>query len=332
MAGTASFLLASACRYAREEDEFASLQPHERESVRQHLLDLRSAHAQVQQRLGGLSIRARELSDDAKVSATSTAKKIHFIRHGQGFHNAKQKEWRSNPAWDGKTEPYTLETDPDFKLIDPKLTPLGESEAVALRPRANKLSPEVMVVSPMRRATQTGLLAFDQHVVAGRLSVVACELAHEISGKHTCDKRLPVATLKATFPMVDYDGIVSEDDPFWGDGMVRRRPISPHIFWFQSLRIDQVYIVMSPLGCACSPSPVAIKEEKKWRSTVPDVFLFTLLAFSSFSSTACLSDVRRGTNWLPELPTSRSGSETARSSTSWSQVTRHCSPPYSTGS
>lgn len=29
MAGTASFLLASACRYAREEDEFASLQPHE---------------------------------------------------------------------------------------------------------------------------------------------------------------------------------------------------------------------------------------------------------------------------------------------------------------
>eukprot|EP00037_Helgoeca_nana_P001663 m.28453 g.28453 ORF g.28453 m.28453 type:complete len:296 (+) comp12019_c0_seq3:38-925(+) len=221
MAGTASFLLASACRYAREEDEFASLQPHERESVRQHLLDLRSAHAQVQQRLGGLSIRARELSDDAKVSATSTAKKIHFIRHGQGFHNAKQKEWRSNPAWDGKTEPYTLETDPDFKLIDPKLTPLGESEAVALRPRANKLSPEVMVVSPMRRATQTGLLAFDQHVVAGRLSVVACELAHEISGKHTCDKRLPVATLKATFPMVDYDGIVSEDDPFWGDGMRR---------------------------------------------------------------------------------------------------------------
>eukprot|EP00037_Helgoeca_nana_P001661 m.28440 g.28440 ORF g.28440 m.28440 type:complete len:293 (+) comp12019_c0_seq1:313-1191(+) len=256
--------------------------------------------------------------------------RLHTHTHTQQ-HSRTTRDFRRTHAGGGVVAD-TLETDPDFKLIDPKLTPLGESEAVALRPRANKLSPEVMVVSPMRRATQTGLLAFDQHVVAGRLSVVACELAHEISGKHTCDKRLPVATLKATFPMVDYDGIVSEDDPFWGDGMVRRRPISPHIFWFQSLRIDQVYIVMSPLGCACSPSPVAIKEEKKWRSTVPDVFLFTLLAFSSFSSTACLSDVRRGTNWLPELPTSRSGSETARSSTSWSQVTRHCSPPYSTGS
>ena len=38
------------------------------------------------------------------------AKLIHFIRHGEGFHNVAQREWRADPNWDGTSEPYTKQT------------------------------------------------------------------------------------------------------------------------------------------------------------------------------------------------------------------------------
>jgi len=54
-------------------------------------------------------------------------KKVHFIRHGQGFHNVAQAEWRAA----GKPgEPYTLDTDPNLKYGDALLTPV--SKAVSL--------------------------------------------------------------------------------------------------------------------------------------------------------------------------------------------------------
>lgn len=75
----------------------------------------------------------------------------------------------------------------------------------------------------MRRATLTGLLAFETHVAAssGALPVLANELCHERAGKHTCDKRLPRTVLGALYPAVDYSQIEAEDDPYWGDGLTR---------------------------------------------------------------------------------------------------------------
>lgn len=84
-------------------------------------------------------------------------KKIYFIRHGEGYHNVAQREWRAKADWDGKTEPYTLDQDPAGKFEDPLLTPKGEGQAKDLQPRAAPLAPQLLVVSPMRRAMQTGL-------------------------------------------------------------------------------------------------------------------------------------------------------------------------------
>jgi hypothetical protein len=56
---------------------------------------------------------------------------------------------------------------------------------------------------------------------ANRMPVVALEAAHEIAGKHTCDKRLSKTALRAAFPLVDFGLVDSEEDPFWGDGSLR---------------------------------------------------------------------------------------------------------------
>lgn len=172
-------------------------------------------------------------------------KKVHFIRHGEGHHNVAQKNWR---AANKPGEPYWLETDPDLRYIDALLTPYGEAQARTLREKTNKMHPELLVVSPLRRATQTGLIAFEKHVKAGELKTVAHELCHELAGKHTCDCRVAKSTLQASYPEVDYSLITSEEDPFWGDGSTREtheglaRRTAEFIQWLYS-RPEQEVVV-----------------------------------------------------------------------------------------
>lgn len=138
-----------------------------------------------------------------------------FVRHGEAHHNVAQREWHEA----GKPgEPYTLDTDPEFKLLDPTLTELGHSQARALQERAAALGAEVVFASPMRRATQTALIGFEK---AEGLPKVAHELLHECGGKHTCDKRRSIRDLSAEFPQLDYSQLVCEEDPYWGDGRTR---------------------------------------------------------------------------------------------------------------
>ena len=56
------------------------------------------------------SVKARLVADDCEVPAGS--KKVHLIRHGEGVHNVAQREWRSRPEYDGRSEPYTVDNDP----------------------------------------------------------------------------------------------------------------------------------------------------------------------------------------------------------------------------
>ena len=70
-------------------------------------------------------------------------------------------------------------------------------------------------MSPMRRATQTGLLAFEVHVHERQLPVMANEGCHETGGKHTCDKRLGRGELQRAFPAVDYSELAANEDPYW---------------------------------------------------------------------------------------------------------------------
>jgi broad specificity phosphatase PhoE len=159
-------------------------------------------------------------------------KLVHFIRHGQGYHNQAQADWYAA----GKSgEPYTLENDPSGRFEDAELTALGQRQARDLQARTASIAPELLVVSPMRRAILTGVTAFERHIKgevvglgagggSGKLPVLAREECHEIAGKHTCDRRLSKTRLTELYPMVDFSQVEAEEDPFWGDG-TRREPL-----------------------------------------------------------------------------------------------------------
>ena len=110
---------------------------------------------------------------------SSSVKTITFMRHGQGEHNVASSAWK---ALGKASTPYTIENDPQMRcealltaaLVltavdryeDAVLTEQGQGEAAANRERTQQLdpTPELVVVSPMRRATMTGLSAFE-HLV-----------------------------------------------------------------------------------------------------------------------------------------------------------------------
>jgi broad specificity phosphatase PhoE len=193
---------------------------HEKSEVQQNMEALRACAAGV---MATMKNRVKcTKAPEGCVEAAAGTKLCHFIRHGEGFHNVAQREWRSKPDWDGASEPYTLDTDPSLSFADAELNEKGKGQAVELQQKTEPhLKPQLLVVSPMRRATLTGLLAFEPHVKRGELPVLAVETCHERAGRHTCDKRLSKAELAALFPAVDYSMISSEDDPFWGDGVTR---------------------------------------------------------------------------------------------------------------
>jgi glucosyl-3-phosphoglycerate phosphatase len=140
-----------------------------------------------------------------------------------------QAEWRAAKK---PGEPYWVSTDPEFKYLDPELTELGVEQAKDLQSVTADMSPELIIVSPMRRAIQTALIGFESHVKemessTRMMKILAHESAHEIAGKHTCDKRLSKSELIALYPMIDFNShVVEEEDPYWGDGLTRESHIS----------------------------------------------------------------------------------------------------------
>ena len=202
-----------------------AVEAHQQTEVDDNLRAVRAVADQIASEMGVI-VTATIVPDDAEVPPG--CKKVHFIRHGEGHHNVAQREWRARAGWDGASEPYTLDTDPDYGFVDALLTEKGEAEARALQVRTRLLTPELLVVSPLRRATQTGLLAFEFRLTNSpsncgeAIPTVAHELCHERAGRHTCDKRLSRSALAAAYPDVkSYDLVESEEDPYWGDGLTR---------------------------------------------------------------------------------------------------------------
>ena len=196
------------------------VEAHQVGEVEGHVATLRACSAEVVATMSGGTIKCKKYEAGAPIP--EGLKLVHFIRHGEGHHNVAQREWRNDAKWDGQSEPYTMDNDPDWRYIDAELNDKGRGQAVALQKLTDPdLKPELMVVSPMRRATLTGLLAFEPHITRGELPCVANELLHERAGRHTCDKRLPKAQLAELYPQVSYEFVADEEDPYWGDGWTR---------------------------------------------------------------------------------------------------------------
>jgi broad specificity phosphatase PhoE len=72
--------------------------------------------------------------------------------------------------------------------------------------------PELVVLSPLCRALQTGILVFESLRDNKNVPFVAYEMAREESGVHVCDRRRPSSRLQAEFPMVDFSSLEQEED------------------------------------------------------------------------------------------------------------------------
>ncbi|KAK9915171.1 hypothetical protein WJX75_005575 [Coccomyxa subellipsoidea] len=160
-------------------------------------------------------------------------KVVHFVRHGEGFHNvAGKKDYSQYKRWD---------------LEDAHLTAHGWEQAHALRKHLAKLpeplNVEAVIVSPLSRALQTAVGAFGgdawqpndpdealmvaqeavpekgvQHEAvssAGCPPFIAWEYCREHLGLHPCDRRGKISMLQKTYPAVDFSLIETEEDELW---------------------------------------------------------------------------------------------------------------------
>ena len=143
-------------------------------------------------------------------------KTVHFIRHGQGFHNlmadqaaAAGKTWKQFDPTD-TNNPYIMP-----ELVDAPLTEKGRQQAALLQPKIaafhNKEQPlQLIVSSPNCRALQTGIIAFEHFLNDVNIPFVAHEMVREEHGVHCCDKRRSVARQRVEFPQVDF-GLLEDD-------------------------------------------------------------------------------------------------------------------------
>jgi broad specificity phosphatase PhoE len=159
---------------------------------------------------------------------TTGIKTIHFIRHGQGFHNLLAdiatesgltwQNFENSGSSDGHyNNPYMRP-----EVVDAPLTELGRKQAQQLQHQiiTQQNSPmEYVFVSPHCRTLQTGLIAFQHCLVATAKSVppmIAHELLREESGIHVCDQRRTISWQSVEFPQYDFQTYCPSDiDPLF---------------------------------------------------------------------------------------------------------------------
>jgi broad specificity phosphatase PhoE len=180
--------------------------------------------AQHLEALGGLSefmrskpllVKAFAMDDPNAPSVqepSTIVKVVHFVRHGQGFHNLMADMFRARGVeWEQythtKENPYVLP-----ELVDAPLTEKGRQQAYALQPTVQSLQPqpELVVFSPQCRALQTGVMVFAH--LCGKVPLLAHEMVREENGVHVCDMRRPTLKQAQEFPMVNFELLESEED------------------------------------------------------------------------------------------------------------------------
>ena len=160
-------------------------------------------------------------------------KTIHWIRHGQGFHNVAGAKDYAN---------YRLEA-----YFDSHLTEEGWLQAEDLHTfiKSRGIKVELVVVSSLTRAIETAVGAFsipqssDSASVplmiqqteiegerVGRIAMSSCiadgvppflvsETCREHLGINPCDRRRTLSELKTRFPGADWSQLESEEDKLW---------------------------------------------------------------------------------------------------------------------
>lgn len=165
----------------------------------------------------GSIIKAKLLKEDNWRSSNSR-KLVHFVRHGQGYHNLLGQVSRDYGAVFSETGDFELAVKEQCPYMlpaiqDPSLTAIGREDAKGIRSRGNTIKPELLVTSPMRRAAETILVGFPNVSVP----IVAHEGCREQLGVFICDKRSDLTDYKedGRYSMIDYNLIESNEDTLW---------------------------------------------------------------------------------------------------------------------
>uniref|UniRef100_A0A7S1THA7 Phosphoglycerate mutase family protein n=1 Tax=Compsopogon caeruleus TaxID=31354 RepID=A0A7S1THA7_9RHOD len=152
-----------------------------------------------------IRVTARRFDPSSAISPTE--KIVHFVRHGQGYHNlaAAQPGVACHCATgdSAKLCPYL-----DPALTDARLTEAGEEEARAAKVQVGDRPIQLVVVSPLTRTLQTASLAF---LPQAPTPFLAHEAIREHLGVHVVNKRSRLSLLATQFPHVDFSLLTSPD-------------------------------------------------------------------------------------------------------------------------
>ena len=184
-----------------------------------------------------LRMKVYALNDDSigLDDESKNVKVVHFVRHGQGFHNlmadlahAAGKKWTQFTQ--SPENPYIMP-----EILDAPLTQKGRDQARVLQSRLNDMSshPELVMISPACRTLQTATIAFQPLLANKDIPFIAHEMMREESGVHVCDQRRPKSQQASEFPMVNFDLIESEEDTlFKSDSRETKTQVSERIYTF----------------------------------------------------------------------------------------------------
>jgi broad specificity phosphatase PhoE len=175
-----------------------------------------------------------------------SVKRVLWIRHGEGVHNAAEREL-------GKERWESTECRLD-EYFDPPLNAVGVQQAkvvgVAFQAAlAQGLKIDAIIVSPLSRAIETAQLATGDAWRSPDIPRLAVELTRERHGKNICDKRRPRAELKTKFPEVDFEEHLVNEQDVWHKPERRETPqevrarVEQFLHWLHDSEFNSVVVV-----------------------------------------------------------------------------------------
>jgi broad specificity phosphatase PhoE len=155
----------------------------------------------------------------------AVVKIVHFIRHGQAFHNfladmfsERGLKWKQFDV-NSKDNPYNKP-----ELLDAPLTEKGRMQASLLQSTVDSLQqgkPQLIVSSPLCRALSTCSIAFQSLLPSSSgdasshttsIPWLCHELVREEHGAHICDRRRSIGDQMRDFPMFDFSLLETDED------------------------------------------------------------------------------------------------------------------------
>ena len=131
------------------------------------------------------AMETMQVSPRTQTDATKVKKTVYYLRHFEALHNIR---------------PY------NYELVDPRLSPLGESQAAKTNELLLTFPPiDLIVCSPLSRTLQTYLLTIDHLVRSSKFAAIPLIIHPDLQEVCSvpCDVGRSVQDLKRDFPSLN---------------------------------------------------------------------------------------------------------------------------------